>query len=462
LPQEKPSAQVLTADGAGGMRAVVDNRFEGGTWPIDFVVKAKDATPWMAHLHAESEARGWQSGGLSQIDAAQSSGSLSLHTAAGPSPTLEVAWEKARDKALRVRARPSADPALPIETAREFFAAVDTRLRLGTTIRAHRRVYLTYEVLPWRGELWLDADIRLGPPSKHPPALFGPQIVVVDATIEGIGSQGVNAQFQRTLTELRIFLSVLLGCPFAVDKWQEGWVCEADQNGRITDCRVVHLGYAEVAEHPGFPLAGSMPPVPRRTIQRPGIGEGGIGPDTTERWVPDEIEQLWATFRALPEDKRDHLLKAGNAHLLAQTMWPEQRTAYASFLVVACEALKPRGRSSHGMNVYDVVESLAGTGEGVKLRSLAVAPQRVRSDHFHRGELLDDELGALMLSDTFMDPSFDDMLRTLSMTTRVCLIEWLRCKGDYKVVRIPRDTSRRGWRRVASDALQWLQARIDG
>jgi hypothetical protein len=47
VSQEKPSAQVLTADGAGGMRAVVGNRFEGGAWPIDFVVKAKDATPWM-------------------------------------------------------------------------------------------------------------------------------------------------------------------------------------------------------------------------------------------------------------------------------------------------------------------------------------------------------------------------------------------------------------------------------
>ena len=205
-----------------------------------------------------------------------------------------------------------------------------------------------------------------------------------------------------------------------------------------------------------------MPPVPRRTIQRPGVGEGGIGPDTTERWVPDDIEQLWSTFRALPEDKRDHFLKAGNAHALAQTMWPEQRTAYASLLVVACEALKPRGRSSHGMNVYDVVESLAGAGEGVKLRSLDTAPQRVRSEHFHRGELLDDELGALMLSDPFKDPSFDGMLRTLSATTRVCLIEWLRCKGDYRVVRIPRDKPRRGWRRVVGDVLRWLQARIDG
>ena len=120
--------------------------------------------------------------------------------------------------------------------------------------------------------------------------------------------------------------------------------------------------------------------------------------------------------------------------------------------------LKPRGRSSHRVNVYDVVESLAGAGEGTNLRSLAVAPQRVRSEHFHRGELLDDELGDLMIADPFVDPSFDGMLRKLSTTTRVCLIEWLRCKGDYSVVRIPRDKPRSAWLRAASDVLRWLRA----
>ena len=59
MPREKSSGQMLSADGAGGMRVVVDNRFEGGAWPIDFVVKKRDATPWMAHLHAECEARSW-------------------------------------------------------------------------------------------------------------------------------------------------------------------------------------------------------------------------------------------------------------------------------------------------------------------------------------------------------------------------------------------------------------------
>ena len=166
VPREKPSTQILTADGAGGMRAVSDHRFDAGAWPVEFIVPGHEATQWMAHLHAECETRGWQSGGLSQVDAAESSGSLSLHSAPGAAPpTIEITWDKARDKALRVRARTGGNPAAPVHLAREFLSAVDERLRRNTTLRVHRRAYLKYEVLPWRGELWLGCDLRLGPPS---------------------------------------------------------------------------------------------------------------------------------------------------------------------------------------------------------------------------------------------------------------------------------------------------------
>ena len=155
-----------------------------------------------------------------------------------------------------------------------------------------------------------------------------------------------------------------------------------------------------------------------------------------------------------PEDKREHFVRAGNAYVVAQTMWPAQRTTYASFLVVACEALKPARRSSHGMNVYDVVESLAGAGEGARLRAMAVAPQRVRSEHFHRGELLANELGMM---DPFEDPSFDAMLQDLSPLTRVSLIEWLRCKGTYKVVYLPRQGRQSRWLSFVAAIRRWLQ-----
>jgi hypothetical protein len=327
--QQKPSAQIFTADGAGGMRAVADHRFDVD-WPISFVVQAKHATEWMAHLDAECEARGWQSSGLSQIDADENSGSLSVHTAVGASPpTIEIAWEKVRDESLRVRARTGGSPLLSLDVPRDCFSAVDVRLRNKTTIRAHRRAFLTYDVLEWRGELWLDVDLRLGPPTKHPAYLYGPQIVVVDAMVEGIGFRGVNAQFQRTLAELRIFLTAVLGSHFELDKQREGWTYSRDGTGRVADLSLASLGYVEVEGEasPGFPPIGAAPPIERRAIARPGIGAGGI--TTRERWVPDDIEQLWRLLRALPAAKRDHFLKAGNAHLVAQSMWPEQRTAYA-------------------------------------------------------------------------------------------------------------------------------------
>src|SRR5436309_9036419 len=86
MPKQKPSAQIQVADGAGGMRPVADLRFEAGEWPIELVVPAKDAETWMAHLSAEMEERGWSSSGLSQLDGAENSGTLSVHTASGPSP----------------------------------------------------------------------------------------------------------------------------------------------------------------------------------------------------------------------------------------------------------------------------------------------------------------------------------------------------------------------------------------
>ena len=55
-------------------------------------------------------------------------------------------------------------------------------------------------------------------------------------------------------------------------------------------------------------------------------------------------------------------------------------------------------------------------------------PQKVRNNHIHRGTLL---AGELLTHDYFKDPTFDEMLRTLDQTARICLIEWLRGKGKF-------------------------------
>jgi hypothetical protein len=344
MPKQKSSAQFHVADGAGGMRQVADLRFEAGEWPIELVVPANDAESWMAHLDAEAEERGWYSSSLSQLEATENSGTLSVHTANGPSPaTLDIVWERPRGKELRLRARLSGDPALPLNVAQDFINSVSDRVRARKTLRAHRRAFLTYYGLPWRGELWLDADHRLGPPSRHPDTLLGPQIVIVDAMVEGIGQQGITANFQKRVRKLQVFLGFVLGLKLESSKFEEAWVPEVDAEGRITDCKLRFIGYVELSEQEGFPKPGSTRPIERRDVTRPGLGHFGITSDVNEQWVPADIEQLWATFMRLPDSKREHLLRAGNAYLIAMSMWPDQRTAFTAFLVVACEALKPPG-----------------------------------------------------------------------------------------------------------------------
>lgn len=163
----------------------------------------------------------------------------------------------------------------------------------------------------------------------------------------------------------------------------------------------------------------------------------GIWPDMSEQWVPEDFEDLWSSFKRLPSAKREHWLGAGNAHVVSQSLWSSQRTASAVFLVIACEALKPRGKKFDRLNAYDVMASLVGAGEAERLRGLVVPPQKVRSDHVHRGERADDHAVRMFMNSHSMDPSFDEMLRPLSVVCRMCFIEWLRCGGDYRVVRVP-------------------------
>ena len=430
MPKRKSGAQAYVADGSGGMRPVTDLRFEGGAWPIDLVVPARDAETWMAHLDAEIEDRGWNSSSFSQLDSAENSGTLSVHAESGPSPpTLDIVWERTRGGNLHLRARPSGTPSLPADIAEGFIESIATRLVEGKTLRAHRRDLFAYEGLSWHGELWLDDDHRLGPPSRFPDTLIGPQVVIVDAMVEGIGEQGITANFEKRVQELRIFLGFTLGLNAQRVRWKEDWVCEMD-GGLIVDCMLRPVGYSELSAPQGFPSVGSAPPMERRDVSRPGLGPVGIWSDMSEQWVPEDVEELWAMFTQLPGPKRDQLLRAGNANLIARSMWPDQRTAYAGFLVVACEALKPIGKKHNRKNVYDVVSNLLGEGEAELLRRLPIPPQLTRHRLFHRGELAAGELLPASIHDHFMDPSFDEMVGELSRITRECLIEWLRREGD--------------------------------
>ena len=455
MPKQKLRAQIQVADGTGGMQPVADLRFEAGEWPIELYVPAKEAESWMAQLGAEAEERGWNSNSLSHFDAAENSGTRVLRSANGSSPAaLEIVWERPRGKELRIRAKPSGNPALSLEVAQDVIKAVAKRMRTGKVLRAHRQTLLTYDGLPWRGELWLDDNLCLGPPSKHSDSLLGPQIVMVHAMVEGIGQWGVTANFQKRVHELRVFLSFVLGVNLKESKFERRWIHEVDAESRVTNCKLGETGYIELSAQAGFPDRGFAPPIERRDVTRPNLGTYGITFYMYEMWVPGDIEPLWQTFMELAPTKRNHLLRAGNAYLTAQLMWPNQRTAYATFLVVACEALKPIGKKGDGLNVYDVVASLVSKSDAQYLRQLTIHPQQARNKHLHRGELLAGELLPMLFDDYFGDPSFNEMLHILSTVSRMCLIEWLRVEGKYTIVKMISEAA--GSRRAERNLKQLL------
>lgn len=436
----KSGAIVTSRNAAGEMTQVEDHRFSDGPWPFKATIPPAQADQWMLHISAEMHSRNWSAAGMGQLDVEANSGSQTISLGGENSGcTIELTWEKERGGRLDVRARPSGNPGTPLEIMRDFFQVVDVRLRSQQRDRAHRRWWFVYEGIPWKGELWLSDSLRLGPPSRFPESLIGRQVVIVDAVVDGIGWQGIQAEFQRQLRELRLVLSPILGAHLEESRnWDSDWVPEFDEQMRLTDCKLRAVGYTELSVSPGMPERASAPAAARETVARPRLGRLGIWADDRSIRIPHDIEDLWARFNALTHSARQQFLNACNAYDIARSMWPSQRTAYAAFLVVACEALKPTSRRYEKANVYDVIANLASDADARALMSLRLAPQKVRSQHLHRGKLAADEFAPLLFGDPFRDPSFDDMLMRLSQVTRVCLIERLRRSGSLPFALLPR------------------------
>ena len=74
---------------------------------------------------------------------------------------------------------------------------------------------LEYQGLAWRGELWLDDNVRLGPPcQQYEEATRGPRVVVVDAIVDCISQGQLSAVFGQLLEELAAFLTVVVNASF--------------------------------------------------------------------------------------------------------------------------------------------------------------------------------------------------------------------------------------------------------
>ena len=184
MAKAKSKATIMTADGTGGMVRIVDRRFEAGDWPVRFDVPKDRADTWLQYLCAECAERGWNCLSLAQLEAKENSGSVTVNTSGPGLQQLAVVWERKREGPIKVRARSAGTTEFPLDQAEQLFRQVNESSSTGAKGQFHGVGQLCYNGLPWRGELWLDDTLRLGPPSHQDDStLIGPRVVLVNALI---------------------------------------------------------------------------------------------------------------------------------------------------------------------------------------------------------------------------------------------------------------------------------------
>src|SRR5437588_12706205 len=102
-PRRKPRAEMMVADGIGGMRKIEDHRFGQGGWPISFEIplEQEQAEQWSRYLCWRCRSRGWQLASLGQLDRSENSGTISISD--DGTRQLDVVWERKRNRPLKVK-----------------------------------------------------------------------------------------------------------------------------------------------------------------------------------------------------------------------------------------------------------------------------------------------------------------------------------------------------------------------
>lgn len=459
MAKRKPRSTIMVGDGAGGLAQVVDRRFERlEDWPIRFEVPYEQADKWLRYLAAECSRRGWSTSSFGQIERAENSGNVTVRT--GPEkPQLAVVWERKWDRKrnaggnLAVWVRSIGAPEFVLAEAQQFFEQISERCRLGVTDRVYRRGDLQYEGLPWRGELWLDDTLRLGPPARQDDstARNRPRIVHADIMLECIGPDEAPWALRQLLDELSAFLSVIMGK--YIRRADQGWAWT--YMAGLEDCEVRSIGYLSPRNPMEMPAHGVEPSMPLRPVARPDLSRGGdditITPD--EQWLPADMADLWRLYRALPSDRRRQFLKAA-AKFQESCMLPgdvQRPTLSFALMVVACEALKPPEREFRDYNHYHVVEALLGEAVRQRLQQHPFPAEQVRNAHLHVGEFHGAEFVELALLSSYEDPSFREAYFELFKISRSAIIEWLRLRGIFTLPP-PRPKRRTLWRWIKDHA----------
>jgi hypothetical protein len=444
MAKAKAKAIIKVANSAGEMAQVQDRRFEGGEWPISVEIQKEQADTWLQYFSAEYTRRGWSSDGIAQIEARENSGSLTVNSGAQGEAQLAVIWERKRDGPLKVRARSAGVSEFPLDQANEFFQQVNERCAAGAKQPFYQGWMLCYEGLPWRGELWLDQTLRLGPPRRqYEAALYGPRIILVDALVDGIDYADAGAEFKLLLRELSVFLSVVMRRAVRISpNGENGWTWIKNASGKI-ECDVRSLSYFETDWPRKLPEKGVVLPVPLVTVQRPDVSFLGLGQEEEQR-LPNDVIDLWQAFTTLPPDKRRQFLQAGNLYQLALSLTYDDQTTRYTMMVAACEALKPPERQFNEYNIYNVVEGLLGNETAAKLKQ-QIRPQEVRSEHIHLGRFRGNEFVKHRMMSRYQDRRFYDACDELAQITPTVFIEWLTRGGVYSMPSIIRQKSWRRW-----------------
>ena len=444
MAKAKSKATIRVSAGAGGMVQVEDRRFEAGDWPIRFVVPKDQADTWLRYLSTECSRRGWSCRAISQLEARENSGSITVNRGKAGKAQLAVVWERKRDGPMKVRAQSVGEPEFPLAELHGLFEEVNELCRSSATEYFYHRGQLHYDGLAWRGELWLDDTLRLGPPTQqYERALCGPRVVLVDALVEGIDRLDSNFVFDRELRELSIFLSVVMGKAVRPPEQGQTWTYTPG----TTDCEVRSFGYLEPENPQQMPAPGACPSMPLRPVERPDFSERGIDGSTHEQTLPADVTDLWVAYRALTPDQRRDFLQATAKWQEALFHWQERSTLSYALMVIACEALKPSSPQFRNHNIYQIVEALLdkASTERLKEQERWFRSQDVRNAHLHRGEFRGSEFLQVTMMSSYQDPTFDQAHRELALITQAAIIEWLRRSGVFTMPVLERKKNLRHW-----------------
>ena len=421
------------ADGKGGMVELRDQRFFSGDWPVRTKISADQADCWFRALSAEIQSMGWSSGSLAQLDRNENSGSYTLRDS-NSEKQISIAWSWKRNRSLQVKVRSIGPHELSTNNLQEFIDATARRCDAGPQQSYYRVGQLTYDGLPWRGELWLKPHLRLGPPAlQDETALLGPRVIFVETMTNAFDAMDATYVFNQQLRELSVFLSVVLGKAIQIPATGRAWTLKIESDGSAVS-EIRNLGYWEPWTRTSLPVPGLVQGVPAFAVTRPDFTKRGLEPTSTEQVVPDDVLDLLGRYSRLAPSLRQQFLKAASKFQEALVHWAERGTLSFALMVVACEALKPADRQFDKHNIYDVVESLLGSATSTRLKQDDIRAQIVRSEHLHVGEFKGLEFDTRALASPLRDPTFDEARRVLFSVSRATIIQWILSGGSARLV----------------------------